>query len=243
MGLRALVNTEQDPRHQSQVNSAEIGQHSLEPVKKIFMWMIYLIAEFLRNCFPLEELNELPGLMSKKKRHKIFSWASRTALCHPSPTAHRPPTLLDNDSSQTLHEELTLSQVLCSMLAIDVRQSWCPGARGSEHLTTQRRHGSSWPAGSAGLLPGGLPLPPPTPCGTELTMPGGDRRGRGKPRGSLLPKQRAWLVPGNGEEGVTTTGELPCGKWMWKWLNCVRLFATLWIMQSMEFSRPEYWTG
>ena len=85
--------------------------------------MIYLIAEFLRNCFPLEELNELPGLMSKKKWHKIFSWDSRTALCHPSPTAHQPPTLLDNDSSQTLHEELTLSQVLCSMLAIDVRQS------------------------------------------------------------------------------------------------------------------------
>jgi len=37
MGLRALVNTEQEPRHQTHVNSAEIGQHSLEPVKKIFM--------------------------------------------------------------------------------------------------------------------------------------------------------------------------------------------------------------
>ena len=37
MGLWALVNTEQEPRHQTHVNSAEIGQHSLEPVKKIFM--------------------------------------------------------------------------------------------------------------------------------------------------------------------------------------------------------------
>ena len=26
-------------------------------------------------------------------------------------------------------------------------------------------------------------------------------------------------------------------------LSCVRLFATPWTMQSMEFSRPEYWSG
>ena len=25
-------------------------------------------------------------------------------------------------------------------------------------------------------------------------------------------------------------------------LNRVRLFATLWTLQSMEFSRPEYWS-
>ena len=24
---------------------------------------------------------------------------------------------------------------------------------------------------------------------------------------------------------------------------CVRLFATPWIIQSMQFSRPEYWSG
>ena len=28
----------------------------------------------------------------------------------------------------------------------------------------------------------------------------------------------------------------------WKSLSCVRLFATLWTIQSMEFSRPEYWS-
>ena len=30
---------------------------------------------------------------------------------------------------------------------------------------------------------------------------------------------------------------------MWKSLSCVQLFATLWTIQSMEFSRPEYWSG
>ena len=28
-----------------------------------------------------------------------------------------------------------------------------------------------------------------------------------------------------------------------KSLSCVRLFATPWTIQSMEFSRPEYWSG
>ena len=32
-------------------------------------------------------------------------------------------------------------------------------------------------------------------------------------------------------------------KWRWKLLSRVRLFATAWTMQSMEFSRPEYWSG
>ena len=30
---------------------------------------------------------------------------------------------------------------------------------------------------------------------------------------------------------------------MWKLLSCVQLFASLWTIQSMEFSRPEYWVG
>ena len=30
---------------------------------------------------------------------------------------------------------------------------------------------------------------------------------------------------------------------MWKLLSHVRLFVTLWTIQSMEFSRPEYWSG
>ena len=29
----------------------------------------------------------------------------------------------------------------------------------------------------------------------------------------------------------------------WKLLSCVPLFATPWTMQSIEFSRPEYWSG
>jgi len=29
----------------------------------------------------------------------------------------------------------------------------------------------------------------------------------------------------------------------WKLLSCVRLFAIPWTIQSMEFSRPEYWSG
>ena len=31
--------------------------------------------------------------------------------------------------------------------------------------------------------------------------------------------------------------------WKWKLLSCVWLFATPWTIQSMEFSRPEYWSG
>ena len=30
--------------------------------------------------------------------------------------------------------------------------------------------------------------------------------------------------------------------WQWNLLNCVRLFATSWTIQSMEFFRPEYWS-
>ena len=29
----------------------------------------------------------------------------------------------------------------------------------------------------------------------------------------------------------------------WKLLSCVRLFATTWTIESMGFSRPEYWGG
>ena len=29
----------------------------------------------------------------------------------------------------------------------------------------------------------------------------------------------------------------------WKSLSCVQLFATPWTIQSMEFSKPEYWSG
>ena len=33
------------------------------------------------------------------------------------------------------------------------------------------------------------------------------------------------------------------GKGKWKSLSPVRLFVTPWIIQSMEFSRPDYWSG
>ena len=32
-------------------------------------------------------------------------------------------------------------------------------------------------------------------------------------------------------------------KWRWKLLSCVWLFVTPWTIQSMEFSRHEYWSG
>ena len=32
-------------------------------------------------------------------------------------------------------------------------------------------------------------------------------------------------------------------KWRWKSLSPVWLFVTPWTIQSMEFSRPEYWSG
>ena len=32
-------------------------------------------------------------------------------------------------------------------------------------------------------------------------------------------------------------------KWKWKSLSRVWLFVTPWTIQSLEFSRPEYWTG
>ena len=31
--------------------------------------------------------------------------------------------------------------------------------------------------------------------------------------------------------------------WRWKSLSCVWFFATPWTIQSLEFSRPEYWSG
>ena len=74
-----------------------------------------------------------------------------------------------------------------------------------------------------------------------------------------------WRIPGTGEPGgLTSMGSHRVGhdwsnlaaiaaiaaaeslQWRevkWKSLNCVRLFATPWTIQSMEFSRPEYQSG
>ena len=35
----------------------------------------------------------------------------------------------------------------------------------------------------------------------------------------------------------------PCEKWTWKSHSRVQLFETPWTIQSMEFSRPAYWSG
>ena len=32
-------------------------------------------------------------------------------------------------------------------------------------------------------------------------------------------------------------------EWKWKLLSCTQLFVTPWTIQSVEFSRPEYWSG
>ena len=32
-------------------------------------------------------------------------------------------------------------------------------------------------------------------------------------------------------------------EWNWKLLSCTWLFVTPWTVQSVEFSRPEYWSG
>ena len=46
---------------------------------------------------------------------------------------------------------------------------------------------------------------------------------------------------------LTNLSRLPVNfldiRWKWKWLSCVRLFATPCTIKFMEFSRPEYWSG
>ena len=66
-----------------------------------------------------------------------------------------------------------------------------------------------------------------------------------------------WKIPwteetGEGYNGAFYTGDinflyqyllLYLCECEWKSLSCVRLFATPWTIQSMKFSRPEYWSG
>ena len=58
----------------------------------------------------------------------------------------------------------------------------------------------------------------------------------------LIQKQvrtaRSYCVP----QG-TTFSSMWYTMWKWKSLSQVWLFATPWTTQSMEFSRPEYWSG
>ena len=39
------------------------------------------------------------------------------------------------------------------------------------------------------------------------------------------------------------THDIACRKWKWKSFSGIQLFLTPWAVQSMEFSRPEYWSG
>ena len=59
-------------------------------------------------------------------------------------------------------------------------------------------------------------------------------------RAGLLLFSESWFIPPEWK----IDSKLPfCRKW--KWLSCVPLSATPWTIQSisMEFSRPEYWSG
>jgi len=72
-------------------------------------------------------------------------------------------------------------------------------------------------------------------------------------RGSSWPRDRTWIshVYCIGRRVLYQECHLgsPCislkvkSKWKWKSLSHVWLFATAWTVQSMEFSRPEYWSG
>ena len=59
-------------------------------------------------------------------------------------------------------------------------------------------------------------------------------------RGSSWPRDQTCI------SWVSYIGRPLChSPWLVKWksLSCVQLFATPWTMQSIEFSRPEYWNG
>ena len=56
----------------------------------------------------------------------------------------------------------------------------------------------------------------------------------------LLPTPWSIFVP---LEATIVSRILKASVWKWKLLSCVLLFVTPWTIQSMEFSRPEYWSG
>ena len=59
-------------------------------------------------------------------------------------------------------------------------------------------------------------------------------------RSPNLKSHEVWTPTFNrSEEEIWVQG----WKWKWKLLSCVQLFMTPWTIQSMEFSRPEYWSG
>ena len=60
---------------------------------------------------------------------------------------------------------------------------------------------------------------------------------------------KAKLMIGERAENVMVVAEIMVIEdkgmqgWKWKSFSHVRLFATPWTIQSMEFFRPEYWSG
>ena len=50
------------------------------------------------------------------------------------------------------------------------------------------------------------------------------------------------IFPTQGLNPALFLGRWILWKWKWKFLNHVQLFATPWTIQSMGFSRPEYWS-
>ena len=102
--------------------------------------------------------------------------------------------------------------------------------------------------------------PPATAIWKEGTMPGMHRRpvgpGPGGPQGnisaSLLPSLVPWALPGAQKHVTTHPPQVSGGpKKACRWshshlkssLSRVRLFVIPWTIESMEFSRPEYWSG
>jgi len=62
------------------------------------------------------------------------------------------------------------------------------------------------------------------------------------PRVARFVERESRMVVAKGWGGARN-GELVFNGWKWKSLSRVQLFVTPWTIQSMEFSRPEYWSG
>ena len=95
----------------------------------------------------------------------------------------------------------------------------------------------------------------PLQCSEEIKhIPVSDRN----PPGHRQPEGRIKGTPlgeagGDWGSGVNRLSQVLClvlipslntfSPTKWKSLSCVRFFETPWTIQSMEFSRPEYWSG
>ena len=65
-------------------------------------------------------------------------------------------------------------------------------------------------------------------------------------KGSSQPRNQTYIcISCIGRQILYHQRHLVVLKWKRKWksLSCVRLFGTPWMIQTLEFSRPEYWSG